>query len=143
MAKVGRSGGGGGGEGGGFMQGLVLAPPVSPPNPIVLVQARLKDLETGFRGWLAKQSIAVEAAVVTATNAAQGAAIGGLLGTLTSDLSSALPATPNNVAGLNPEAIASFKNAQVACSLTIFKPSFLSFLFIILVVTCWFTWDLV
>ncbi|XP_042473002.1 chloroplastic import inner membrane translocase subunit HP30-2-like [Zingiber officinale] len=110
MAKVGRGGGGGGD--GGFMQGMVLAPPASPPNPIVLVQARLKDLEIGFRGWLAKQSIAVEAAVVTATNAAQGAAIGGLLGTLTSDLSSALPATPNNVAGLNPEAMASFKNAQ-------------------------------
>lgn len=101
------------GSGGGVGQSMVLAPPASPPNPVALAQARIKELETGFRAWLAKQSMAVEAAVVTATNAAQGAAIGGLLGTLTSDVSSALPASTPNAAGLNPEAIASLKNAQV------------------------------
>ncbi|KAJ8490911.1 hypothetical protein OPV22_012632 [Ensete ventricosum] len=100
------------GGGGGFGRSMVLAPPASPPNPIALAQARFKELETGFRAWLEKQSMAVEAAVVTATNAAQGAAIGGLLGTLTSDVSSALPASTPNAAGLNPEAIASLKNAQ-------------------------------
>ncbi|CAD5164491.1 unnamed protein product [Musa acuminata subsp. malaccensis] len=100
------------GSGGGVGQSMVLAPPASPPNPVALAQARIKELETGFRAWLAKQSMAVEAAVVTATNAAQGAAIGGLLGTLTSDVSSALPASTPNAAGLNPEAIASLKNAQ-------------------------------
>lgn len=107
MAMVGQ------GSGGGVGQSMVLAPPASPPNPVALAQARIKELETGFRAWLAKQSMAVEAAVVTATNAAQGAAIGGLLGTLTSDVSSALPASTPNAAGLNPEAIASLKNAQV------------------------------
>ncbi|RRT77984.1 hypothetical protein B296_00012383 [Ensete ventricosum] len=101
------------GGGGGFGRSMVLAPPASPPNPIALAQARFKELETGFRAWLEKQSMAVEAAVVTATNAAQGAAIGGLLGTLTSDVSSALPASTPNAAGLNPEAIASLNNAQV------------------------------
>ncbi|URE39079.1 Tim17/Tim22/Tim23/Pmp24 family [Musa troglodytarum] len=100
------------GGGGGVGRSMVLAPPASPPNPIALAQAHIKELETSFRAWLAKQSMAVEAAVVTATNAAQGAAIGGLLGTLTSDVSSALPASTPNAAGLNPEAIASLKNAQ-------------------------------
>ncbi|WOL00949.1 hypothetical protein Cni_G09662 [Canna indica] len=109
MAMVGHGSGSAGSASG---QSLVMAPAAYPPNPIVQVQARLKELETGFRSWLAKQSIAVEAAVVTATNAAQGAAIGGLLGTLSPDLSSALPATPPNAAGINPDAMASFKNAQ-------------------------------
>ncbi|KAG1331654.1 putative Chloroplastic import inner membrane translocase subunit HP30-2 [Cocos nucifera] len=79
-------------------QGLVLAPAGSPPNPIAQVQARFRELEGGFRAWLARQSMPVEAAVVTATSAAQGAAIGGLMGTLTSDLTSAFPAPPPQAA---------------------------------------------
>jgi hypothetical protein len=79
-------------------------------NPIEHIQARFKELEVGFRGWLAKQSLPVEAAVVTATSAAQGAAIGGFMGTLTSDLSSSLPTPPPQA---NPQAMASFKQAQV------------------------------
>lgn len=67
-------------------------------------------METGFRLWLSKQPLPVEAAIVTATSAAQGAAIGGLMGTLTTDV---LPPPPNAAAGLNPEAIASLKQAQV------------------------------
>ncbi|XP_008811009.2 chloroplastic import inner membrane translocase subunit HP30-2-like [Phoenix dactylifera] len=93
-------------------QGLVLAPAGSPPNPIAQVQARFKELEGGFRAWLARQSMPVEAAVVTATSAAQGAAIGGLMGTLTSDLTSAFPAPPPQAAGLSPQAMSSLKQAQ-------------------------------
>lgn len=81
-----------------------------PQNPLEQIQARFKELESGFKSWLAKQSLPVEAAVVTATSAAQGAAIGGFMGTLTNDVSSSLP-TPQ--AGLNPQAMASFKQAQV------------------------------
>ncbi|KAG7035778.1 hypothetical protein SDJN02_02576 [Cucurbita argyrosperma subsp. argyrosperma] len=89
-------------------QGVVVK--LSPPqNPLEQVQARFKELENGFRTWLAKQSLPVEAAVVTATSAAQGAAIGGFMGVLTNDVSSSLP-TPQ--AGLNPQAMASFKQAQ-------------------------------
>ncbi|KAK9914627.1 hypothetical protein M0R45_038396 [Rubus argutus] len=47
-------------------------------NPIEQLQARFKELEIGFRGWLSKQSLPVEAAI----------------------------------AGLNPQAMASFKQAQ-------------------------------
>ncbi|KAL5700474.1 hypothetical protein ACHQM5_025911 [Ranunculus cassubicifolius] len=88
-----------------------VKPLMPPPNPLVQLQIRFKDLETNFRGWLAKQSIAVEAAVVTATSAAQGAAIGGFMGTLTNDATSAFPVPPPD-ASLNPQAMASFKQAQ-------------------------------
>lgn len=80
-------------------------------NPIEQLQARFKELEIGFRGWLSKQSLPVEAAIVTVTSGAQGAAIGGIMGTLTGDLSSSLT-TPPPQAGLNPQAMASFKQAQ-------------------------------
>jgi len=87
-------------------QGVVVAKLMPQQNPIEQIQARYKELEAGFRGWLAKQSLPVEAAVVTVTSAAQGAAIGGFMGTLTNDLSSSPPQT-------NPQAMASFKQAQV------------------------------
>ena len=80
-------------------------------NPIEQIQARFKDLETGFRLWLSKQSLPVEAAVVTTTSAAQGAAIGAFMGTLTADASSTFPTPPPN-ASLNPQAMASLKQAQ-------------------------------
>eukprot|EP00262_Sarcandra_glabra_P003261 TRINITY_DN13896_c0_g1_i1.p1 TRINITY_DN13896_c0_g1~~TRINITY_DN13896_c0_g1_i1.p1 ORF type:complete len:269 (-),score=44.85 TRINITY_DN13896_c0_g1_i1:324-1130(-) len=80
-------------------------------NPISQLQNRFKDLETNFKTWLSKQSLPVEAAVVTATSALQGAAIGGFMGTLTSDVSSSFP-TPPPQAGLNPQAMASLKQAQ-------------------------------
>lgn len=85
-------------------------------NPLEHLQARFKELENGFRLWLAKQSLPVEAAVVTATSAAQGAAIGVFMGTLAPDASSPSP-TPPPQASLNPQAMASFKQAQV-CSFT-------------------------
>lgn len=78
-------------------------------NPIEQLQAKFKDLEGGFKAWLAQQSLAVEAVVVTATSSAQGAAIGGLMGTLSKDVTSAVP-PPN--AALNPQAMASFQQAQ-------------------------------
>ncbi|RWR73176.1 mitochondrial import inner membrane translocase subunit TIM22-like protein [Cinnamomum micranthum f. kanehirae] len=82
-----------------------------PPNPLTQLQTRFKELETGFKAWLAKQSLPVEATVVTATSAVQGAAIGAFMGTLTSDVSSPFPAPPPQ-AGLNPQAMASLKQAQ-------------------------------
>ncbi|KAK6936589.1 hypothetical protein RJ641_033619 [Dillenia turbinata] len=80
-----------------------------PQNPITQIQLKFKELENGFRSWLAKQSLPVEAAVVTATSAAQGAAIGAFMGTLTNDASSSFPPPQAN---LNPQAMASFKQAQ-------------------------------
>ncbi|TKY73985.1 translocase of inner mitochondrial membrane 17 [Spatholobus suberectus] len=84
---------------------------VVPQNPLEQLQARFKELENGFRLWLSKQSLPVEAAVVTTTSAAQGAAIGAFMGTLTADGSSAFPTPPPNAA-LNPQAMASLKQAQ-------------------------------
>ncbi|RWV91249.1 hypothetical protein BHE74_00043663 [Ensete ventricosum] len=102
----------------------VLAPPSPPPaNPVAQLQARVKELEIGFRAWLAKQPTAMEAAIVTATSAAQGAFIGALMGSLTSDASSAIPTPPSNAPGLNPEAMASLKQAQVSLSSTFPLPS--------------------
>lgn len=83
----------------------------SQQNPIAQLQARFKELEDKFRAWLAKQSIPVEVGVVTATSAAQGAAIGAIMGTLTNDVSSSFPSPPPQ-APLNPQAMASFKQAQ-------------------------------
>ncbi|KAL7106752.1 hypothetical protein ACP275_06G012600 [Erythranthe tilingii] len=80
-------------------------------NPLALVQFKLKEVESKFRGWLAKQSLPVEAAVVTTTSAAQGAAIGAFMGTLTGDASS-LITPPPNAANFNPDAMASLKQAQ-------------------------------
>ncbi|KAK9133489.1 hypothetical protein Scep_013017 [Stephania cephalantha] len=92
-------------------QEALLVP--SSNNPLLQLQARFKDVEKGFRDWLSKQSMPVEAAVVTATSAIQGGAIGALMGTLTSDLSSPFPTPPPpEAAGLNPQAMASFKQAQ-------------------------------
>lgn len=81
-------------------------------NPVTQLQAKYKELESGFKNWLAKQSLPVEAAVVTATSSLQGAAIGGLMGTFTSDLSSSLSAPPPPGASLNPQAMASLQQAQ-------------------------------
>lgn len=90
-------------------QGAVVPKFAAPENPIQQLQVKFKELEVGFRAWLAKQSLPVEAAVVTATSAVQGAAIGGLMGTLTGDISSSLPTPQPN---LDPQAMASFKQAQ-------------------------------
>ncbi|XP_020229059.1 chloroplastic import inner membrane translocase subunit HP30-2 [Cajanus cajan] len=88
-------------------QGIMVAT----QNPIEQLQARFKELEAGFKLWLSKQSLPVEAAVVTSTSAAQGAAIGAFMGTLTADASSTFPTPPPN-ASLNPQAMASLKQAQ-------------------------------
>ncbi|KAA3475927.1 mitochondrial import inner membrane translocase subunit TIM22-like [Gossypium australe] len=49
-------------------------------NPLQQLQAKFKEVENGFRAWLSKQPLPVEATVVTTTGAAQGAAIGALMG---------------------------------------------------------------
>ncbi|KAJ7965193.1 Mitochondrial import inner membrane translocase subunit TIM22 [Quillaja saponaria] len=87
-----------------------LIPPHQIQNPIEQLQLRFKELESGFRMWLAKQSLPVEAAIVTVTSGAQGAAIGAFMGTLTNDASSSLSTTPQS--SLNPQAMASIKQAQ-------------------------------
>ncbi|CAJ1974510.1 unnamed protein product [Sphenostylis stenocarpa] len=90
-------------------QGIMVASQTQ--NPLEQVQARFKELENGFKLWLSKQSLPVEAAIVTTTSAAQGAAIGAFMGTLTADAPSAFPTPPPN-ASLNPQAMASLKQAQ-------------------------------
>ncbi|KAG6382540.1 hypothetical protein SASPL_157786 [Salvia splendens] len=84
----------------------------SQQNPVALVQAKLKEVELKFKGWLAKQSLPVEAAVVTVTSAAQGAAIGAFMGTITGGDGNSLLMPPPNAANLNPDAMASLKQAQ-------------------------------
>ncbi|KAF3783329.1 hypothetical protein EJ110_NYTH32489 [Nymphaea thermarum] len=81
------------------------------PAPIAQLQIRFRAIENGFKTWLSKQSLPVEAAIVTATSAAQGAAIGAFMGTLTADVSSSLPVPPQGAA-LNPQAMASLQQAQ-------------------------------
>ncbi|CAI9087020.1 OLC1v1020973C1 [Oldenlandia corymbosa var. corymbosa] len=110
--------GGGGGEGKqgvvvmewpNMAKGLILG---DGGNPIAQIQAKYKELEDGFKGWLAKQSLPVEAAVVTLTSATQGAAIGALMGTFTNDFASSMPTPPPGSPNFNPEAMASLKQAQ-------------------------------
>ncbi|KAF3334407.1 Tim17/Tim22/Tim23/Pmp24 family [Carex littledalei] len=97
-------------------QSMVLAPAGSAPvhqnpNPIEQITERIRGVETGFRSWLARQPIAVEAAITTATGALQGAAIGGLMGTLTPP-DAIPPSSPQAAGSLNPQALASLKQAQ-------------------------------
>lgn len=73
-------------------------------NPIQLFQVKFKEVETGFKSWLSKQKLPVEAAVVTAMGGVQGAFIGGLMGTLS-------PEMPQS--GIDPQAMASLKQTQV------------------------------
>ncbi|KAG4131039.1 hypothetical protein ERO13_D09G181900v2 [Gossypium hirsutum] len=96
---------------GGKEQGmLVVTGLMAHQNPLEQLQAKFKEVENGFKAWLDKQSMPVEAAVVTATGAVQGAAIGALMGTLTKDVSSSFPTPPQ--ASLNHQAMASLKQAQ-------------------------------
>lgn len=80
-----------------------------PKGPIVQLQNKFKELDNGFKLWLSKQAAPVDVAVTTVTSAMQGGAIGALMGTLTSDISSTLPTQPT---GVNPQAMASLKQAQ-------------------------------
>ncbi|TYI11569.1 hypothetical protein ES332_A09G215700v1 [Gossypium tomentosum] len=96
---------------GGKEQGmLVVTRLMAQQNPLEQLQAKFKEVENGFKAWLDKQSMPVEAAVVTATGAVQGAAIGALMGNLTKDVSSSFPTPPQ--ASLNHQAMASLKQAQ-------------------------------
>lgn len=104
-------------------QGVMVAKLTSNQNPIEQLQARFKELENGFKVWLSKQPLPVEAAIVTVTSAAQGAAIGAFMGTITNDASSPLTNPPPQAA-FNPQAMASFKQAQVFLSLISFSFSF-------------------
>ncbi|KAF8686685.1 hypothetical protein HU200_043518 [Digitaria exilis] len=78
-------------------------------NPLEEWRARAKGIEAGFRAWMAKQPIHIEAAVTTAVGAVQGAALGGLMGSLAPDGGSPFPMPPPNA---NPQAMASLKQAQ-------------------------------
>ncbi|KAL7003718.1 hypothetical protein U1Q18_004866 [Sarracenia purpurea var. burkii] len=67
-----------------------------------LLEAKFKELEGGFKAWLAKP---VEAVAVAATIAAQGAVIGAFMDTPTNNVSSSFPTPPpNTAASLNPQA---------------------------------------
>ncbi|CAH8337328.1 unnamed protein product [Eruca vesicaria subsp. sativa] len=70
-------------------------------NPIQQLQVKFKEVEVGFKTWLSKQSIPVEAAVVSTMSGVQGAFIGGLMGTLSPEMPQA-----------DPQAMASMKQAQ-------------------------------
>ena len=78
----------------------------------MLQSGRVKAIEARFRAWMAKQPIHIEAAVSTAVGAVQGGALGGLMGSLTADGGSPFP-IPQPPPNANPEAMASFKQAQV------------------------------
>ncbi|WZZ01131.1 hypothetical protein YC2023_073459 [Brassica napus] len=72
-------------------------------NPIHQFQVKFKEAEIGFKSWLSKQKLPVEAAVVTAMGGVQGAFIGGLMGTLSPEM----PQT-----GVDPQAMASLQQTQ-------------------------------
>ncbi|XP_019149788.1 PREDICTED: uncharacterized protein LOC109146571 [Ipomoea nil] len=89
----------------------IMAVQMHAQNPIEQFQAKYKEIEEGFKNWLAKQSLPVEAAVVTATNFAQGAFLGGLLGNFSSDLSSSMSSPPPG-ANFDPNVMNAFQQAQ-------------------------------
>ncbi|VAH56044.1 unnamed protein product [Triticum turgidum subsp. durum] len=79
-------------------------------NPLEEWSGRVRALEAGFRAWMAKQPIHVEAVVTTAAGAVQGGALGGLMGSITAD--GGAPWVPPLPPNANPQAMASFKQAQ-------------------------------
>ncbi|KAL6576569.1 hypothetical protein OROMI_010845 [Orobanche minor] len=88
-------------------------------NPIAVVQAKFKEAETRFEGWVAKQSFPVEAAVFTGIGVAQGAAIGAFLWTLFGECASLVVTRPltfkrDSMALLNrPEALSGGPLVQI------------------------------
>lgn len=90
----------------------IMAVQMHAQNPIEQFQAKYKEIEDGFKNWLAKQSLPVEAAVITATNFAQGAFLGALLGNFSPDLSSSMPSPPPG-ANFDPNVMNAFQQAQV------------------------------
>ena len=115
-------------------QGVIVSKVLPNQDPVKFVQFKYKELEDGFKSWLSKQSLLVEAFVVTATSGVQGAAIGAIMGTISPDISSSMPTPPQ--AALNPQAMASLKQAQVTYLPYILTPCFLLFLFIFLFISC-------
>ncbi|KAL0738563.1 hypothetical protein Bca4012_014773 [Brassica carinata] len=89
---------------GGEKKGETMAVMSLQQNPIQQFQVKFKEAETGFKSWLSKQKLPVEAAVVTAMGGVQGAFIGGLMGTLSPEM----PQT----AGVDPQAMASLQQTQ-------------------------------
>ncbi|KAG2240236.1 hypothetical protein Bca52824_090997 [Brassica carinata] len=71
---------------GGEKKGETMAVMSLQQNPIQQFQVKFKEAETGFKSWLSKQKLPVEAAVVTAMGGVQGAFIGGLMGTLSPEM---------------------------------------------------------
>ncbi|KAL6509675.1 hypothetical protein OROGR_022985 [Orobanche gracilis] len=63
-------------------------------NLISVVQAKFKEVETMFKGWVAKHSLLVEAAVATVTGGAKGAVCGALMWTVYGDYASLLVTRP-------------------------------------------------
>ena len=99
---------------GGGKQELMVTEPIKSliqQNPIVQIQSKFKGMEIHLKTWLSKQSLPVEAAVVTAGGAAQGALIGALMGTFSQDLPSSM--VPQPAPGLDPKAMATIQQAQV------------------------------
>lgn len=94
-------------------------------KPTGAIASQVQGSWERVQAWLDKQSMPVEAAVVTATGAVQGAAIGALMGNLTKDVSSSFPTPPQ--ASLNHQAMASLKQAQVVF-LFYFGSTFISYL---------------
>ncbi|KAI6697687.1 hypothetical protein NL676_017806 [Syzygium grande] len=83
-------------------EGMMVSKLAPPQNPVEQLQARFKELEAGFKAWLSKQSLPLEAAVVTATGGLQGAAIGAFMGTLTNDASSSFAPLPRPISTPRP-----------------------------------------
>nr|GMC68338.1 chloroplastic import inner membrane translocase subunit HP30-2-like [Ipomoea batatas] len=86
----------------------IMAVQLPSQNPIEQFQAKYNELASGVKAWLSKQSLPVEAAFVTAASAAQGGVIGAILGNLSPDLQ---PTPPPGV-NLDPNAMATFNQAQ-------------------------------
>ncbi|KAM3367256.1 hypothetical protein ACQJBY_016087 [Aegilops geniculata] len=80
-------------------------------NPLAELTDRFRSLEVGVREWMAKQPTHIEAAVTTAFGAVQGGALGGLMGTFAPEGGAGLP-VPQPPPGLDPKAMATFKQAQ-------------------------------
>ena len=66
-----------------------LSPPfalLSSASPISTAQKWIAEKQERFQGWMAQQSVPVEAAITTALGAIQGGVLGGLISTLSKDL---------------------------------------------------------
>ncbi|XP_076937729.1 chloroplastic import inner membrane translocase subunit HP30-2-like [Bidens hawaiensis] len=75
---------------------IIIAKDFMKNNPITHFNTKYKEFDNGVKGWLAKQSLPVETAIVTVSYAAYGVYVGGLMGSAWENITAVFPQAMQN-----------------------------------------------